>query len=95
VADLRAHAGIQQQHGDALKAQHDGAMHELRLQHERAVAALEQLHNRALSALTQQTELLQQLLQASLEHQLEEKDKHLQATDKQLAAGVFEGGGGR
>jgi chromosome segregation ATPase len=70
VADLRAHAGVQQQHGDALKAQYDSAMHELRLQHERAVAALER-----------QTELLQQLLQskdrqtALLERQLEEKDE--------------------
>jgi DNA repair exonuclease SbcCD ATPase subunit len=90
VADLRAHAGVQQQHGDVLKAQHDSAMHELRLQHERAVAALDQQHNRSVTALTQQTELLQQLLQAkdrhmaALERQLEEKDKQLQAKDQQL-----------
>jgi chromosome segregation ATPase len=113
VADLRAHAGTQQQHGDALKAQHDSAMHELRLQHERAVAALtrqiellhqlpqskdrqleekDEQHRRVVATLTQQTELLQQLLQskdrhtASLERQLEEKNKQLPELVKAAAA---------
>jgi hypothetical protein len=113
VADLRAYAGVQQQHGDALKAQHDSAMHELRLQHERAVAALTQQtellqqllkskdrqleekdeqHRVVVAALTQQTELLRQLLlskdrhTASLERQLEEKDKQLPELVKAAAA---------
>jgi hypothetical protein len=113
VADLRAHAGAQQQHGDTLKTQHDSAMHELRLQHDRAVAALTQQpellqlllqskdrqleekdeqHRVVVAALTQQTELLRQLLlskdrhTASLERQLEEKDKQLPELVKAAAA---------
>jgi chromosome segregation ATPase len=81
VADLRAHAGVQQQHGDALKAQHDSAMHELRLQHERTVTAL-----------TRQIELLQQLLQSKEQHtaslcsHLEEKDNLVQSKDRHMAS---------
>jgi chromosome segregation ATPase len=97
VADLRAHAGVQQQHGDALKAQHDSAVHELRLQHESAVEVLTQLiqskdrHTAALERQLEEKDEQHRRVVAALTQQtellqqlLQSKDRHTASLERQL-----------